>query len=73
VRVLVSLSELLSHPQAQEPLRLLDALAPPSSPLANRLIDDFLRLADAYGSFCECLVALAALQTETHAALHRGD
>jgi hypothetical protein len=33
VRVLASLSELLSHPQAQEPLRRLGALAWPSSRL----------------------------------------
>uniref|UniRef100_A0A453P905 Uncharacterized protein n=1 Tax=Aegilops tauschii subsp. strangulata TaxID=200361 RepID=A0A453P905_AEGTS len=45
-RVLVSLSELLHHPQAQEPLRRLGR-----SPFAERLLDDFLRLADAHGSF----------------------
>jgi hypothetical protein len=73
VRVLASLSELLSHPQAQEPLCRLGAPASPSSPLANRLLDDFLRLADAHGSFCKCLVALAVLQAEMCAALHRGD
>uniref|UniRef100_A0ACD5UUK0 Uncharacterized protein n=1 Tax=Avena sativa TaxID=4498 RepID=A0ACD5UUK0_AVESA len=70
VRVLTSLSELLHHPQAQEPLR---RLATSSSPLAERLLDDFLRLADAHGSFREALVALAALQAETRAALRRGD
>ncbi|RLM65415.1 uncharacterized protein C2845_PM16G16660 [Panicum miliaceum] len=67
-RVLVSLSELLHHPQAQEPLRRLAR-----SPLANRLLDDFLRLADAHGSFRQALVALASLQAETRAALRRGD
>lgn len=67
-RVLVSLSELLHHPQAQEPLRRLGR-----SPLAERLLDDFLRLADAHGSFRQALVALAALQAETRAALRRGD
>ncbi|TVU14896.1 hypothetical protein EJB05_38393, partial [Eragrostis curvula] len=67
-RVLVSLSELLHHPQAQEPLRRLAR-----SPLAERLLDDFLRLADAHGSFRQALVALAALQAETRAALRRGN
>uniref|UniRef100_A0ACD5V3L5 Uncharacterized protein n=1 Tax=Avena sativa TaxID=4498 RepID=A0ACD5V3L5_AVESA len=68
VRVLTSLSELLHHPQAQDPLR---RLATSSSPLAERLLDDYLRLADAHGSFREALVALAALQGETRAALRR--
>ncbi|KAL6882640.1 hypothetical protein ACP4OV_011330 [Aristida adscensionis] len=67
-RVLVSLSELLHHPQAQEPLRRLGR-----SPLAERLLDDFLRLADAHGSFRQALVALATLQAQTRAALRRGD
>ncbi|KAJ1272291.1 hypothetical protein BS78_06G191000 [Paspalum vaginatum] len=67
-RVLVSLSELLHHPQAQEPLRRLRR-----SHLAERLLDDFLRLADAHGSFRQALVALAARQAETRAALRRGD
>ncbi|OEL29838.1 hypothetical protein BAE44_0009144 [Dichanthelium oligosanthes] len=67
-RVLVSLSELLHHPQAQEPLRRLAR-----SPFAERLLDDFLRLADAHGSFRQALVALASLQRETRAALRRGD
>ncbi|KAF8768660.1 hypothetical protein HU200_007213 [Digitaria exilis] len=65
-RVLVSLSDLLHHPQAQEPLRRLGR-----SPLAERLLDDFLRLADAHGSFRSALVALAALQAEARAALRR--
>ncbi|XP_062224890.1 uncharacterized protein LOC133923623 [Phragmites australis] len=67
-RVLVSLPELLHHPQAQEPLRRLGR-----SPFAERLLDDFLRLADAHGSFRQALVALAALQADTRAALRRGD
>ncbi|CAL5069379.1 unnamed protein product [Urochloa decumbens] len=66
-RVLVSLSDLLAHPQAQDPLRRLAR-----SPLADRLLDDFLRLADAHGSFRQALVALASCQAETHAALRRG-
>ncbi|XP_062222501.1 uncharacterized protein LOC133921576 [Phragmites australis] len=65
-RVLVSLSELLHHPQAQDPLRRLGR-----SPFAERLLDDFLRLADAHGSFRAALVALAALQAEARAALRR--
>ncbi|XP_040376904.1 uncharacterized protein LOC102713170 [Oryza brachyantha] len=67
-RVLVSLSELLHHPQAQEPLRRLGR-----SPFAERLLDDFLRLADAHGSFRAALVALSALQAEARAALRRED
>ncbi|KAE8793169.1 hypothetical protein D1007_32166 [Hordeum vulgare] len=67
-RVLVSLSELLHHPQAQEPLRRLGR-----SPFAERLLDDFLRLADAHGSFRDVLVALTALQAEARAALRRED
>ncbi|XP_066347044.1 uncharacterized protein [Miscanthus floridulus] len=67
-RVLVSLSELLHHPQAQEPMRRLGRWPR----LAERLLDDFLRLADAHGSFRQALVALAALQAETRAALRRG-
>ncbi|RCV07710.1 hypothetical protein SEVIR_1G272000v4 [Setaria viridis] len=65
-RVLVSLSDLLHHPQAQDPLRRLGR-----SPFAERLLDDFLRLADAHGSFRDALVSLAALQAEARAALRR--
>jgi hypothetical protein len=67
-RVLVSLSELLHHPLAQEPLQRLGR-----SPFAERLLDDFLRLADAHGSFRAVLVSLAALQAEARAALRRED
>lgn len=67
-RVLASLSGLLHHPQAQDPLRRLGP-----SPFAERLLDDFLRLADAHGSFRDALVALAALQAEARAALRRED
>ncbi|XP_047061862.1 ion-translocating oxidoreductase complex subunit C-like [Lolium rigidum] len=67
-RVLASLSDLLHHPLAQDPLRRLAR-----SPLAERLLDDFLRLADAHGSFRSALVALAALQAEARAALRRED
>ncbi|CAN6280437.1 unnamed protein product [Urochloa humidicola] len=67
-RVLVSLSDLLHHPQAQDPLRRLAR-----SPLADRLLDDFLRLADAHGTFRAALVSLAALQAEARAALRRHD
>ncbi|WVZ74272.1 hypothetical protein U9M48_022479 [Paspalum notatum var. saurae] len=67
-RVLASLSDLLHHPQAQDPLRRLAR-----SPLADRLLDDFLRLADAHGCFREALLALAALQAEARAALRRAE
>ncbi|XP_047090197.1 uncharacterized protein LOC124702132 [Lolium rigidum] len=72
VRVLASLSDLLHHPQAQDPLRRLATTSTPS-PLADRLLDDFLRLADAHGTFRESLASLATLQSETRAALRRGD
>ena len=62
VRVLASLSDLLHHPQAQEPLQRLGR-----SPFAERLLDDFLRLANAHGTFRESLVSLVALQAETRA------
>ncbi|TVU27956.1 hypothetical protein EJB05_19461, partial [Eragrostis curvula] len=53
---------------AQDPLRRLGR-----SPLAERLLDDFLRLADAHGSFRAATVSLAALQAEARAALRRED
>lgn len=61
-RVLVSLSDLLHHPQAQDPLRRLGR-----SPFAERLLDDFLRLADAHGSFRDALVSLAAVASASAA------
>ncbi|KAK3143985.1 hypothetical protein QOZ80_4AG0307420 [Eleusine coracana subsp. coracana] len=67
-RVLGSLSDLLTHPQARDPLRRLAR-----SPLADRLLDDLLRLADAHGTFRHALVAIAAHQAEARAALRRGD
>lgn len=67
-RVLVSLSDLLHHPQAQDPLRRLGR-----SPFAERLLDDFLRLADAHGSFQEALVDLKRDVAEALAAIRRHD
>jgi hypothetical protein len=42
-------------------------------PLADPLLDDFLRLADTHGSFGECLVTLAALQAKTRTTLPCGE
>ncbi|GJN26738.1 hypothetical protein PR202_gb14696 [Eleusine coracana subsp. coracana] len=67
-RVLGSLSDLLAHPQARDPLRRLAR-----SPLADRLLDDLLRLADAHGTFRHALLAVAAHQAKARAALRRGD
>uniref|UniRef100_A0A0E0GGC3 Uncharacterized protein n=1 Tax=Oryza nivara TaxID=4536 RepID=A0A0E0GGC3_ORYNI len=68
-RLLAGLTELLHHPQAQDPLR------PPrkAAPWTERLLDDLLLLADAHGCFREALLALKQLLAEAHAALHRRD
>ncbi|XP_052150212.1 uncharacterized protein LOC127768634 [Oryza glaberrima] len=67
VRLLAGLTELLHHPQAQDPLR------PPrkAAPWTERLLDDLLLLADAHGCFREALLALKQLLAEAHAALRR--
>uniref|UniRef100_I1P792 Uncharacterized protein n=1 Tax=Oryza glaberrima TaxID=4538 RepID=I1P792_ORYGL len=69
VRLLAGLTELLHHPQAQDPLR------PPrkAAPWTERLLDDLLLLADAHGCFREALLALKQLLAEAHAALRRRD
>ncbi|KAF0893267.1 hypothetical protein E2562_023909 [Oryza meyeriana var. granulata] len=68
-RLLAGLTELLHHPQAQDPLR------PPrkTAPWKERLLDDLLLLADAHGCFREALLALKQLLAEAHAALRRRD
>ncbi|URE38529.1 hypothetical protein MUK42_16591 [Musa troglodytarum] len=53
--LLASLSDVLQLPQAQDPLRRGRRRSPA---LADRLLDDFLRLADAHGSFRSATLAL---------------
>ncbi|KAF3340292.1 hypothetical protein FCM35_KLT16063 [Carex littledalei] len=63
--VLASLSDLLSHPQAADPLR--------NSPITDPYLDDLMRLADSYDLFRISLINLSHLQGETQAALRRWD
>jgi Arabidopsis protein of unknown function len=63
--VLTSLSDLLSHPQAADPLR--------NSPVTDPFLDDLMRLADSYGTLRIFLINLSHLQAETQAALRRWD
>ncbi|KAJ1703071.1 hypothetical protein LUZ63_002850 [Rhynchospora breviuscula] len=62
---LVSLSDLLSHPQAAESLRI--------SPFTDPFLDDLMRLADSYDSFRTSLINLTHLQSETQSALRCSD
>ncbi|PVH33283.1 hypothetical protein PAHAL_9G616400 [Panicum hallii] len=68
-RLLVGLTDLLHHPQAQDPLQRRSKTAP----WTERLLDDLLLLADAHGCFREALLALKQLLSEAHAALRRRD
>ncbi|CAN6285800.1 unnamed protein product [Urochloa humidicola] len=73
-RLLAGLTDLLHHPQAQDPLQRRhrgNAAAP--APWADRLLDDLLLLADAHGCFREALLSLRQLLAEAHAALRRRD
>ncbi|MQL98475.1 hypothetical protein Taro_031191 [Colocasia esculenta] len=63
----LALDDLLQLPQTRDSLR-----RGPSG-LADSLLDDFLRFADAYGSFRSALVALRDLQEATQVAARRGD
>ncbi|KAJ3689699.1 hypothetical protein LUZ61_018863 [Rhynchospora tenuis] len=63
-RLLTSLLDLISHPQAAEPLRLHRS---------EKLLEDLLRLADAYSCFRDGLLSLNQALTETRAALRRCD
>lgn len=63
--VLASLSDLLSHPQAADPLR--------NSPITDPFLDDLMRLADSYDIFRISLINLSHHQAETQAALRRWD
>ncbi|KAJ3706811.1 hypothetical protein LUZ61_010516 [Rhynchospora tenuis] len=62
---LVSLSDLLSHPQAADSLRI--------SPFTDPFLEDLMRLADSYDSFRVSLINLSHLQAETQSALRRCD
>lgn len=74
-RLLAGLTGLLHHPQAQDPLR--HSRRPggktAAAPWAERLLDDLLLLADAYGCFREALLSLRQLLAEAHAAVRRRD
>ncbi|KAG1355365.1 hypothetical protein COCNU_07G014770 [Cocos nucifera] len=66
--LLAALADLLFLPQAQEPLRRHRL-----SPWTDRLLDDFLRLADAHGSFRAALTELKSYQADAQVALRRND
>ncbi|VAI10284.1 hypothetical protein VPH35_074995 [Triticum aestivum] len=73
-RLLAGLTDLLHHPQAQDPLR--HSRRPggkTAAPWAERLLDDLLLLADAHGCFREALLSLKQLLAEAHAAVRRRD
>ncbi|XP_008812060.2 uncharacterized protein LOC120104466 [Phoenix dactylifera] len=63
-----SLDDLLQLPQAQDTLRRRS-----SAPWTDRLLDDFLRFADAYGSFRSVLISLKETQSELQTAIRRRD
>ncbi|XP_073106443.1 uncharacterized protein [Elaeis guineensis] len=63
-----SLDDLLQLPQAQDPLRHCS-----SALWTDRLLDDFLRFADAYGSFRSVLISLKQTQSELQTAIRRRD
>ncbi|CAL9196667.1 unnamed protein product [Musa hybrid cultivar] len=65
-RLLSALDDILRLPQAQDPLRRGPAWA-------DRLLDGFLRLADAHGSFRSAVVALEQHNAEASAAIRRRD
>ncbi|XP_072995118.1 uncharacterized protein [Typha latifolia] len=60
-----ALDDLLHLPRAQDPLRRAAG--------GDRLLDTFLRLADAYGSFRSAAVALKQHASEAQAAIRRRD
>ncbi|EHA8591477.1 hypothetical protein COCNU_scaffold060633G000010 [Cocos nucifera] len=63
-----SLDGLLQLPQAQDPLRRRS-----SALWTDRLLDDFLCFADAYGSFRSALISLKQTQSELQTAIRRRD
>ncbi|CAL4920613.1 unnamed protein product [Urochloa decumbens] len=70
-RLLAGLTDLLHHPQAQDPLQRRHRGN--TAPWAERLLDDLLLLADAHGCFRNALLSLRQLLAEAHAALRRKD
>ncbi|XP_074559851.1 uncharacterized protein LOC141815883 [Curcuma longa] len=65
-RLHAALDDLLHLPLARDPLR-----RPASPAWADRILDDFLRLADAYGSFRSAVLALEQLHSEVRSAIRR--
>uniref|UniRef100_A0ACD5WRX9 Uncharacterized protein n=1 Tax=Avena sativa TaxID=4498 RepID=A0ACD5WRX9_AVESA len=73
-RLLAGLTDLLHHPQAQDPLRHSQRrTCKTSPPWTERLLDDLLILADAHGCFRDALLSLKQLLAEAHAAVRRRD
>ncbi|WOL09737.1 hypothetical protein Cni_G18490 [Canna indica] len=68
--LLAGLPDVLQLPHAQDPLRRSRHRSPA---LADRLLDDFLRLADAHGSFRSALLALKQHLAAAQVALRRRD
>ncbi|XP_064986824.1 uncharacterized protein LOC135625667 [Musa acuminata AAA Group] len=65
-RLLAALDDLLHLPRTRDTLRRRPAWA-------DRLFDDFLRLADAHGSFLSDAIALKQHLSEGRTAIRRGD
>ncbi|KAG6505680.1 uncharacterized protein LOC121987123 [Zingiber officinale] len=65
-RLLAAVYDLLRLPQTGEALRRRPAWA-------DRLLDAFLRLADAHGSFRSAVLTLSDLRAEAQAAIRRAD
>ncbi|KAM0919795.1 hypothetical protein ACQ4PT_007946 [Festuca glaucescens] len=73
-RLLSGLTDLLHHPQAQDPLpHSQRRSSKTAAPWTERLLDDLLILADAHGCFREALLSLKQLLAEAHAAVRRRD
>uniref|UniRef100_A0ACD5WJ53 Uncharacterized protein n=1 Tax=Avena sativa TaxID=4498 RepID=A0ACD5WJ53_AVESA len=74
-RLLAGLTDLLHHPQAQDPLRHSQrrTCKAAAAPWTERLLDDLLILADAHGCFRDALLSLKQLLAEAHASVRRRD
>lgn len=62
-----SFSDLLNHPQSQNPLRLRRSI------WADRLLEDSLRFADAHGGFRSAIIALNHHLSASRSAVRRRD